>query len=154
MAAELKLPSEWPEDFEYTDNGGLTDEQAETRMREGLGNVMEEDQGKTLKKILFDNVFTFFNFLNFGLAACLLLVGSYRNMLFITIILANILIGTVQEYRAQKTIREPANRLSPTRLWSAEKAPPWNPCSPGKATRFRSRPTAGSIPAAISSREK
>ena len=106
METELKLPSEWPEDFIYTDEGGLTPEQAAERMSTGRGNVMDTDQGKSLKKILFDNVFTFFNFLNFSLAACLLLVGSYRNMLFITIIIANILIGTVQEYRAQKTIRE------------------------------------------------
>ncbi len=106
MENELKLPSEWPEDFSYTDEGGLTQAQAEERRNAGRGNVMDDDQGKSLKKILFDNVFTFFNFLNFALAACLLLVGSYRNMLFITIIIANILIGTVQEYRAQKTIRE------------------------------------------------
>ena len=106
METELKLPNEWPEDFTYTDEGGLTPEQAAERMSAGRGNVMDSDQGKSLKKILFDNVFTFFNFLNFSLAACLLLVGSYRNMLFITIIIVNILIGTVQEYRAQKTIRE------------------------------------------------
>ena len=106
MDNELKLPSGWPDDFQYTDEGGLTDEQAQQRMQAGLGNAMDDDQGKSLKKILFDNVFTFFNFLNFALAACLFLVGSYRNMLFIVIILANILIGTVQEYRAQKTIRE------------------------------------------------
>ena len=106
MENELKLPEKWPEDFTYTDEGGLTPEQAEERMRAGCGNVMDNDQGKSLKKILFDNIFTFFNFLNFALAACLLLVGSYRNMLFITIIITNILIGTIQEYRAQKTIRE------------------------------------------------
>ena len=106
MGTELKLPCEWPEDFTYTDEGGLTQEQAEERLRDGLGNALDCDQGKSLKKILFDNIFTFFNFLNFALAACLLLVGSYRNMLFITIIIVNILIGTVQEYRAQKTIRE------------------------------------------------
>ena len=106
MESGLKLPDRWPEDFQYTDEQGLTDAQAEERMRDGRGNIMDEDQGKSLKKILFDNVFTFFNFLNFALAACLLLVGSYRNMLFITIIIANILIGTVQEYRAQKTIRK------------------------------------------------
>ena len=106
MDNELKLPSGWPEDFSYTDEGGLTPEQAQERRQAGLGNVLDDDQGKSLKKILFDNVFTFFNFLNFALAACLFLVGSYRNMLFITIIIANILIGTVQEYRAQKTIRE------------------------------------------------
>ena len=106
MENELKLPDQWPEDFTYTDEGGLTPEEAEARMRAGRGNVIDEDQGKSLKKILFDNVFTFFNFLNFALAFCLLLVGSYRNMLFITIIIVNILIGTIQEYRAQKTIRE------------------------------------------------
>ena len=106
MENELRLPSEWPEDFTYTDEGGLTPEQVDERRNAGRGNILENDQGKSLKKILFDNVFTFFNFLNFALAACLLLVGSYRNMLFITIIIANILIGTVQEYRAQKTIRE------------------------------------------------
>ena len=106
MGTELKLPCEWPEDFTYTDESGLTQEQADERLRDGRGNVLDCDQGKSLKKILFDNIFTFFNFLNFALAACLLLVGSYRNMLFITIIIVNILIGTVQEYRAQKTIRE------------------------------------------------
>ncbi len=106
MESGLKLPDRWPEDFQYTDEQGLTDAQAEERMRDGRGNIMDADQGKPLKRILFDNIFTFFNFLNFALAACLLLVGSYRNMLFITIIIANILIGTVQEYRAQKTIRE------------------------------------------------
>ena len=106
MENELKLPSEWPEDFTFTDEGGLTPEEAQARRDAGRGNVLDDDQGKSLKQILFDNVFTFFNFLNFALAACLLLVGSYRNMLFISIIIANILIGTVQEYRAQKTIRE------------------------------------------------
>ena len=106
MENELKLPDQWPEDFTYTDETGLTPEEAAERMRSGRGNIMDDNQGKSLKKILYDNIFTFFNFLNFALAACLFLVGSYRNMLFITIIIANILIGTVQEYRAQKTIRE------------------------------------------------
>lgn len=105
MDTELKLPGEWPEDFTYTDEKGLTSGQAEERRRAGRGNVMDADEGKSLKKILYDNVFTLFNFLNFALAACLLLVGSYRNMLFIAVVIANILIGTIQEYRAQKTIR-------------------------------------------------
>ena len=53
METELKLPCEWPEDFTYTDEGGLTQEQAEERHRNGRGNVLDSDQGKSLKKILF-----------------------------------------------------------------------------------------------------
>ena len=106
METELKLSGEWPENFIYTDEGGLTPEQADQRQQAGQGNILDEDQGIPVKKILFDNIFTLFNFLNFALALCLFLVGSYRNMLFITIVIVNILIGTVQEYRAQKTIRK------------------------------------------------
>ena len=106
MEGKLALPDKWPDDFEYTDEQGLTDEQAEELRRRGLGSDLLEGDVKSFRRILFDNFFTLFNMLNFALAICLLLVGSYRNMLFITIILFNILIGTVQEYRAQKTIRE------------------------------------------------
>ena len=102
---KLKLPDELPEGFSYTDREGLTTEEAQRRAERGEANRLTQDDGKSLKRILADNIFTLFNFLNFGLAICLLLVGSYRNMLFITIITANILIGTIQEYRAQQTIR-------------------------------------------------
>ena len=34
METELKLPCEWPEDFTYTDEGGLTQEQAEEAVPE------------------------------------------------------------------------------------------------------------------------
>ena len=59
MGTELKLPCEWPEDFTYTDEGGLTQEQADERLRDGRGNVLDCDQGKSLKKILFDNILRF-----------------------------------------------------------------------------------------------
>ena len=106
MEGKLALPDKWPDDFEYTDEQGLTDEQAEALRLQGLGSDLPEGDIKSFRRILFDNFFTLFNMLNFGLAICLFLVGSYRNMLFITIILFNIMIGTIQEYKAQKTIRE------------------------------------------------
>ncbi len=105
MESRLSLPDKWPEDFEYTDEQGLTDGQAAELAARGLGSALPEADIKPFRKILRDNVFTLFNMLNFTLAVCLLLVGSYRNMLFILIVAANILIGTIQEYRAQQTIR-------------------------------------------------
>lgn len=100
----LEFPTELPQDFIYTESTGLTSAQAEERKLAGLANKMTFSDEKPLSKIFADNFFTLFNFLNFALALCLLLVGSYRNMLFISVIIANILIGTIQEYRAQKTI--------------------------------------------------
>ena len=102
----LKLPDRLPENFRYTPEGGLTQTEAEEKIRQGEANRMTEEDGKSLRRILADNLFTLFNFLNAALAVCLLLVGSYRNMLFVLIVAANILIGTVQEYRAQQTIRK------------------------------------------------
>ena len=104
MRKDLALPCELPEDFVFTDPAGLTAEQAESARQAGYGNQLADPDQRSLSGILMRHLFTLFNLLNFSLALCLLLVGSYRNMLFITIIIANILIGTVQEYRARKTI--------------------------------------------------
>ena len=51
-----------------------------------------------------DNFFTLFNFLNFGLALAIALVGAYKNMLFIGTVIFNIIISTVQEIRAKKIV--------------------------------------------------
>ena len=104
MKNDLTLPVELPEGFVFTDPDGLTDIQASEAQQAGLANRMTDPDQRSLSGILFRHLFTLFNLLNFSLAVCLLLVGSYRNMLFITVIIANILIGAVQEYRAQKTI--------------------------------------------------
>lgn len=104
MRKDLTLPCELPEDFTFTEPTGLTASQAEEALRSGRGNRMADPDQKPLSRILRDHLLTLFNLLNFSLAICLFLVGSYRNMLFILVIIANILIGTIQEYRAQKTI--------------------------------------------------
>ena len=104
MKNELALPTELPEQFTFTDPSGLTEEQALEAHQAGLDNRMADPDERSLSGILVRHLFTLFNLLNFSLAVCLLLVGSYRNMLFITVIIANILIGAVQEFRARKTI--------------------------------------------------
>ena len=104
MKKDLTLPCELPQEFTFTDPAGLTAAQVEEALHSGQGNRMADPDQKPLSAILRDHLLTLFNLLNFSLALCLFLVGSYRNMLFILVIIANILIGTIQEFRAQRTI--------------------------------------------------
>ncbi|MEG1471358.1 MAG: HAD-IC family P-type ATPase [Clostridia bacterium] len=83
--------------------GGLTTEEAQRLTEQGLHNQMPKSRDGGAGAIFRRNLFTLFNFLNLALAVVLLLVGSYRNMLFLGVILSNILIGTVQELRAKRT---------------------------------------------------
>lgn len=106
MQDELTIPKGLPEDFTPTHPGGLTQQEAARRRAAGQSNASKADEGKTLWQIICENLFTLFNLLNLGLAAALLAVGSYRNMLFMGVVLSNTLIGTVQELRARRTIRK------------------------------------------------
>lgn len=105
MSERLQLPSELPEGFQYTASAGLTEAEALRRKETGDGNRLPENREKPVSEILRDHVFTLFNLLNVSLALLLILAGSYRNMLFMGVVISNILIGTIQEVRAQRTIR-------------------------------------------------
>lgn len=83
---------------------GLTAEQAAERVKQGLHNGDSGIKTKTEKQIILENTFTFFNLLNFVLAAAVILVGSPRNALFMGVIFSNIVIGSFQGIRAKRTI--------------------------------------------------
>ena len=83
---------------------GLTNEQVQERIAEGKVNFNENPNTRTYKQIIRENTLTFFNFLNLALLVLVLLVGSYKNSMFIGIILINTVIGIIQEIRAKKTI--------------------------------------------------
>ena len=85
---------------------GLSEEDVQKRIRSGLTNESPKDGGKSPLRILASNLFTLFNALNIALAVCLALVGSWRNMLFLGVVVSNTLIGTVQELRARRTIQK------------------------------------------------
>ncbi|MBQ6375676.1 cation-translocating P-type ATPase [Candidatus Saccharibacteria bacterium] len=55
-------------------------------------------------KIIAKNTFTLFNLVNVILAAMVASVGSYKNMLFIIIAIANTLISIINELRAKKIV--------------------------------------------------
>ena len=89
----------------YPDPGtGLTAGQVDQRIRQGLHNGDSGIKTKTEGQIIRENVFTFFNLLNFALAAAVILVGSPRSALFMGVILSNIVIGSFQGIRAKRTI--------------------------------------------------
>ena len=56
--------------------------------------------------IVFKNTFTLFNFVNLILALMVAFVGSYKNMLFIFIAIANTLISIINEIRAYKIVKK------------------------------------------------
>ena len=83
---------------------GLSDEQVKLRYEEGLVNYDTEIKTISIKKIIYKNVFTIFNLLNLGIAFCIFLVHSYKNLLFMGIVLCNTIISIIQEVHAKKTI--------------------------------------------------
>lgn len=83
---------------------GLTNEQVNERIAQGQINVNENPNTRTYKQIILENTLTFFNFLNVALLVLVLFVGSYKNSMFMGIILINTAIGIIQEIRAKKTI--------------------------------------------------
>ena len=85
-------------------NDGLSSSQVQERIKEGLVNGNFTVKTKSIKQIVGGNVFTLFNGLNLALAICVILVGSYKNVLFMGVVFWNIVIGAVQEIRSKKVI--------------------------------------------------
>ncbi len=85
-------------------NLGLTTKQVEERFQKGLVNFDTTLKTKSTKQIIRENVITLFNIINIVLAVAVILVGSYKNVTFIGIIIVNTLISTFQELRSKKTI--------------------------------------------------
>ena len=83
---------------------GLSSAQAQERVDAGWTNAPVDPPGKTVGQIVRSNVFTYFNMLFFFLAACVLAVGSWQNVMFMGVVLANIAIGIVQELRSKRTL--------------------------------------------------
>lgn len=102
----LKLPVGLPENYIPTAESGLTAAEVEAKRQAGQGNRQTAQGGKTVLQIIGENLFTLFNLLNFALAFCLALVGSWRNMLFLGVVFSNTLIGTVQSLRARAMLNK------------------------------------------------
>lgn len=85
---------------------GLTDEEVRQRVEEGFTNRTDISTDKTTKEIVISNVFTYFNLIFLVITILLIMVGSFRNLTFLPIIIGNTVIGIVQEIRAKKTLEK------------------------------------------------
>jgi cation-transporting ATPase E len=83
---------------------GLTSAEVADRVARGLRNDVPDAPTRTVAEIVKANVFTRFNFLVGGLLVVILIVGPLNDALFGGVIIANTLIGIVQELRAKKTL--------------------------------------------------
>ena len=91
---------------------GLTSKEVLERTNDGRINNITTGKTKSIKEIILTNVFTYFNILNILLAAAIIVSGilfehffdSFKNCLFLGVVLANTIISIVQEILAKKTV--------------------------------------------------
>lgn len=83
---------------------GLTTEQVAERMASGRVNADADVRTRSIPRIVRDNVCTLFNLVNVLIVAAIVWTGSYRNLLFLGVIVLNVVIGIVQEIRSKLTI--------------------------------------------------
>jgi cation-transporting ATPase E len=83
---------------------GLTSEEAAQRARRGLINVRSQNGTKSVKEIILSNLLTYFNMVFLILGALLIVAGSYHDLSFILVLMANAAIGIVQELSSKKVL--------------------------------------------------
>lgn len=67
-------------------------------------NVYIDQNTRTVGQIIKENSITLFNGINVVLAIMVALTGSFRNMLFIGLVVINTVIGIIQELRSKKVL--------------------------------------------------
>lgn len=92
------------ERFNPSIDTGLTEEQVNKRVAENLVNYDSSVPTKSIKQIIVNNFCTLFNFLNLFLGIAIFAVGSYKNMLFLGIVIINTAISTFQEIHSKKVV--------------------------------------------------
>ena len=83
---------------------GLTKEQVREYTEAGWTNVAMDSPSKTVSEIIQGNLFTYFNLVFAVLAVLVILAGSLRSLTFLPVVIANLVIGIVQEIRAKRTL--------------------------------------------------
>lgn len=83
---------------------GLTSDQVRIHVEQKCTNAPVDAPSKTVKEIIASNVCTYFNLIFAIITVVLAMVHSYRDLTYLPIVLANTLIGIIQEIRAKRTL--------------------------------------------------
>ena len=85
-------------------NVGLHSGQVRERERAGYMNTPIVPPTKSVRQIILSNIFTYFNIVFFILAIAIIFVGSWQDLTFMIIVIANTAIGIVQELRSKRVV--------------------------------------------------
>ena len=103
------------EHFDVNEKDGLSPDQVDERISQGLVNATTKKYSKTYKSIFVGNICTFFNLLCLLCAVALLLARAPINQyMFVVIFLCNIFVSIFQEIRAKRKIDRLCILSSPT----------------------------------------
>ena len=90
--------------MDKTEITGLSEKEVRQRTAKGLSNRTSGSEEKTAKDIIKENVLTYFNLIFLVLGILLIIAGGYNNLTFLPVVIANTLIGTIQELSAKKVL--------------------------------------------------
>lgn len=100
-----KVEIEDAEIFPIDIQTGLTTEQVNKRINDGLVNKTKKQTSKSYFKIFYDNFINFFNVMLFGVCALMIVARvKITSFVFMVILVANIGIGLYQDIRARKLL--------------------------------------------------
>ena len=83
---------------------GLNQKQVDYRFKNKDYNYNSSVKTKSIGQIIFYNIFTLFNILNFCLGVLVFFTGSYKNLLFLGVVFCNTMISIIQEIRSKRAI--------------------------------------------------
>ncbi|QOY59897.1 HAD-IC family P-type ATPase [Thermophilibacter immobilis] len=83
---------------------GLSEAEVAERVAAGRTNANTDVRTKPTGEIVAEHTLTLFNGVNLALALLVILAGEPKNLFFMVVVAANLLIGVVQELRAKRTV--------------------------------------------------
>lgn len=93
---------------------GLTSQEVQQRVSDGLTNAVDTSSSRSLKEIFRSNIFTRFNAILGAIFVVVLIAGSLADAMFGFLVIINAAIGIIQEWSAKRKLDGLALLHSPT----------------------------------------